>query len=351
MTCLPSQNEFYFADSQSSQVDSRSKPRRSVCSQGMKRSDILDLLGRLLDKSLVIVEEVSKVRETRYRLLETIRQYTLEKLIGAGEASATRDRHLEFYLDLAEKGEPNMFGSESATWFARLDKEIDNIRAAIEWSTNNGKADAALRITGSLVYFWFAHGLVGSEWHDRVQQALSLPEGKKRTLARAKALNGIGFMYWADIYPTDRRLELEEALSIGIEYQDKWNIATALRNFGLLENMQGNYEKARSLLEQSLEMWRDMGTEGKMGSAWTLIFLGDAALNHNKPEWAHSLYEEAVAILKEPGDLNFLAYATRRLALLAWQPGDYKKALSLCKENSEFKSRSWRSTRNNCLCS
>jgi len=305
----------------------------AVCSQGLKRSDILDLLGHLVDKSFVIVEAGQESAETRYRLLETIRQYALEKLIGTGEAPATREKHLGFYLNLAEASEPNIFGSESARWFARLDKEIDNIRAAMEWATNSGTADAALRIAGSLVYFWFASGLLGSEWNDRVQQALSRPEGGRRTLGRAKALNGLGFMYWTDVYPADKRVELEEALSIGKELGDRWNIATALRNLGLLENILGNYAEARSFLEQSLKVWRDMGSEGEMGSAWTLNFLGDAALNHGELEWARSLYEEAVAILRRPGDVNFLAYAVRRLAQLLWREGDYETASELCKES------------------
>jgi predicted ATPase/DNA-binding SARP family transcriptional activator len=305
----------------------------TVCSQGMKLSDILDLLGRLVDKSLVIVEADSEVSGTRYRLLETIRQYALEKLVETGEASLIRDRHLDFYLRLAEKSEPNIFGSESAAWFKRLDKELDNIRAAIEWSTNSGQAVAALQIAGSLVYFWFAHGLLASEWYDRIQQALMRPEGKERTLARAKALNGIGFMYWADIYPTDRRPELEEALSIGRELGDRWNIATALRNLGLLENIMGNYPEARSYLEQSLEIWEDMGPEGKMGYANALIFLGDVAFTQGEAEWARSLFEESTLILREPGDINFLAYSIRRLGQLAWREGDYERAIQLCKES------------------
>jgi non-specific serine/threonine protein kinase len=306
----------------------------AICSEGMKRGGILDLLGRLVDKSLVIVDEISKVSETRYRLLETIRQYALEKLMGTEEARAIRDQHLGFYLDLAEKSEPNIFGNESVAWFARLDRELDNIRAAIEWSTNSGKAIVALHIIGSLVYYWFAHGLVaGSEWHDQVRQALSRPEGKERTLARAKALNGIGFMYWADIYPIERRPELEEALSIGREFGDNWNIATALRNLGLLENIKGNYEEARSCLEESLKLWRDMGPEGQMGSAWTLTFLGDTALNHDELDWAHSLYEETVDILAAVGDLNFLAYSLRRLGQLAWRKGDFARATLLCTES------------------
>ena len=306
----------------------------SVCSQGeLKRNDVLDLLGRLVDKSLVVVEPVSDTGETRYRLLETIRQYALEKLVEIGEASAIRNQHLGFYLDLAERLEPNIFSREAAAWFTRLDQEIDNIRASMDWATNSGKGDMTLRIAGSLVYVWFSHGLLASDWHDRVQQALLRPEGRQRTLARAKALNGIGFMYWADVYPIDRHPELKEALSIGRELGDPWNTATALRNLGLLENIRGNYQEARELLEESLEVWRTMGPDGRTGSAWTLIFLGDVALNLYENEWARSLYEESVSILKEPGDINFSAYSIRRLAHLSWRAGDYQTAMELCRQS------------------
>ncbi len=306
----------------------------AVCSFGeLKRSDILELLGRLVDKSLVIVEQASKTGETRYRLLETIRQYAHEKLAGIGEAREIRDQHLDFFVKLAEQAESYIFGDQSAVRFKRLDPELDNIRAAIEWSTSSGKAVAALQIVGSLAYFWFARGLHASEWHDHTQQALARPEGMARTLARAKALNGIGFMYWADIYPTDKRSELEEALSIGRELGDLWNIATALRNLGLTEIIKENYQQAQTLLEQSLAIWRDMGLEGKLGRSWTLIFLGDVALNQGKSELARSYYEEAKTFLAEIGDLNFLAYLVRRLGQLASRDGDNEKAIALCTES------------------
>ena len=309
----------------------------AVCSSGaLKRIDILDPLGRLVDKSLVIVDQTDTTGKTRFRLLETIRQYALEKLIELGEAPAIRDRHLEYYLDLAEKFEPNLFTNEAAAWFTRLEFEIDNIRTAMDWATNSGKADLALRIAGALVYFWFSHGLLASDWHDRVQQALARPEGRELTIARAKALNGIGFMYWADVSPVDRRPELEEALSIGRKLVDPWNTATALRNLGLLESINGNYQEARALLEQSVEIWRAMGPEGRMGAAWTMIFLGDVALNYYEAEWARSLYEETVSILREPGDINFLAYSIRRLAHLSWREGDYQNATLLCKQSLDL---------------
>jgi predicted ATPase len=309
----------------------------AICSQGeSKRTGVLDLLGRLVDKSLVIVETASPTGGTRFRLLETIRQYALEKLAEVGEAREIRDRHLDFFVDLAEQAEAHIFGGESAVWFKRLDHELDNVRAAIEWSTNSGKAVAALQIVGALVYFWFARGLLASEWSDHAQRALSRPEGMKRTLARAKALNGIGFMYWADIYPTDKRSELEEALNIGIEVGDPWNIATALRNLGLTDSIQGNYERAQTLLEQSLAIWRDMGPAGKNGSGWTLIYLGDGALIQARSEVARSYYEEAKTFLLEIRDVNFLAYLIRRLGQLALRDGDIGNAIALCAESLQM---------------
>jgi non-specific serine/threonine protein kinase len=97
--------------------------------------------------------------------------------------------------------------------------------------------------------------------------------------------------------------------------------------------MQGNYVEARSFLERSLEIWRLMGPDGRMGGSWTLMFLGDVALNQDAAERARSLYEESFAILREQGNMNFLAYAVRRLGLLAWREGDHKKARTLCKES------------------
>lgn len=304
----------------------------AVCSQGIKQSDILDLLGRLVDKSLVAVERAYPTGETRYRLLETIRQYALEKLAGTSEAPAIRDRHLEFFVRLAEDAEPKVFSNKSGIWW-RLDKDLNNFRAAMEWSTNSGKAIAALQIAGSLIYFWFVRGLVGSEWHDHVQPALARPEGMKRTPARAKALNGIGLSYWADVYPAEAREQLEEALSIGRELGDPWNIATALRNLGLHASIHGNYEQAQTLLEQSLQIWQEMGPEGGLGSSWTLIFLGEVALHQEQPERARLLLENANTILREIGDHNFLAYSIRNLSQLAWREGNYENATDLCKES------------------
>jgi predicted ATPase/DNA-binding SARP family transcriptional activator len=305
-----------------------------VCAfNSLTREDILALFGRLVDKSLVIVEAASPGEKTRYHLLETIRQYGFEKLAEIGEVHEIRNRHLEYYINLAEQAEPEILGPRTAVWFNRLDKELDNIRAAMEWATDSGKAVAALRIAGPLVYFWFAHSLVAQEWNDRVQQALTRPEGMEPTLARAKALNGIGFIYWANVAPMNRRPQFEEALKIARDLGDQANIAMALRNLGLLENIQGNYSKARSFLEQSQLVSREMGVEGRNNLAWTLLFLGELALNQDQMKQARQHFEESAAILRELENVNYLAYAVRRLAHLSWLEDDKEKAIRFCRES------------------
>ena len=308
----------------------------AICSLGeLERSDVLDLLGRLIDKSLVIVETASERDETRYRLLETIRQYALEKLTVIEEAREIRDRHSEFFVNWVEAVEPHIFGIDSGTWFKRLDKELENVRAAMDWSTNNGNPVNTLRIAGAIGNFWFVFvwSLSPSEWHHRVRQALSRPEGLERTVARAKALNGIGFLDWVDMYPTDIRLELEEALEISREHRDHWNVAAALRNLGLFANVHGTFLEARTFLLQSLEAWREMVPVNKMEIGRTLMFLGDAALTHDETEQARSFFEESIEIWRDFEDQNLMAWSVRRLGQLALRGGDDVKALRLCKES------------------
>jgi non-specific serine/threonine protein kinase len=305
----------------------------AVCAQGgLRQEELLGLLGRLVDKSLVIVEADSVLTETRYRFLETIHQYALERLVGAGEAQTLRDRHSEHFLKFVEEAAPRVFGKDSATWFKRLLKELDNIRAATEWSTQSGNAILALRILGALVNFWFVYGPL-SEWLNRVREALSRPEGLQRTTARSRALSGIGFLYWVDRYPVDVRPELDEALEIAQELGDKGSIASALCSLGLLAGVHGAYSEARSYLLRSLETWREIVPLDKMEVGRTLMYLGDGALAHDEMEEARSYYEESTAGLREFGDLNLLAYSVRRLGLLAWRGGEFEVASRLCRES------------------
>ncbi len=136
-------------------------------SETVARSEILDLLGRLVDKSLVEAEE--RVGEARYRMLETLRQYAYEKLGQAGETRLFASRHLVYLADLAEKADSKMRGGEQLAWFDRVETEHDNVRAALAWAHEHDPR-AGLKLSSSLGRFWLLRGHLseGSDWTHRL---------------------------------------------------------------------------------------------------------------------------------------------------------------------------------------
>jgi non-specific serine/threonine protein kinase len=307
----------------------------AVGSQGMNRSDILDLLGRLIDKSLVMVDVASSKTETRYRLLETIREYARQKMDEAGETTELQNKHLQYFVGLAEEAEKNTFGAASVHYHQRLDQELDDIRIAMKWSIEAHQATMAYRLAAALFYFWYNRSPLGGEWLGQLKKALSLPERLERTSARAKALNAMGFFYWAYVIPVNPRRELAEALSIGRELDDKVIIARSLCNVGLIESTEGRYVEARSLFAQSLELFRELGFHN-MEYIWSLTFLGDADFNLNDLDGALRHYGQSISALRELKDRSFLAYVVRRMGHLKWYQGEYEKAALFCRESLTF---------------
>jgi predicted ATPase len=120
---------------------------------GSERAEVLDLLGRLVDRSLVTFDEQGG--EARYGLLETLRQYAFEKLLEAGETDRGRRRHAVYFLRLAEEAEPELKGERQGTWLGYLEREHDNFRAALSWALQRGEAELALRLSGALGEFWY----------------------------------------------------------------------------------------------------------------------------------------------------------------------------------------------------
>lgn len=141
------------------------------------------------------------------------------------------------------------------------------------------------------------------------------------------------FLQWSQANPTQARFQIEAALAKSMQAGDKWNIATSLRNLGLVANLQGDYPAARAFLEQSLSIGREIGPAGQYGIGWSLIFLGDVALNQGDPERAEASYGESVSVLRALGEKSFLAYSLRRLGILALHRDDSARATALCKES------------------
>jgi predicted ATPase/DNA-binding SARP family transcriptional activator len=153
--------------------------------------DVLDLLTSLVEKSLVLYEE--RGSEARYRLLETVRQYSRDRLLEAGEAEAVQGRHRDWFLALAEEAFSELWGREAGAWLERLETEHDNFRGALEWSGKH-EPEGALRMAGALWRFWLVRGYLG-EGRERLEAALREAEGRaelRRSGARARALVGAG---------------------------------------------------------------------------------------------------------------------------------------------------------------
>ena len=222
----------------------------------------------------------------------------------------------------------------------RMNQELDNIRAAMDWSIQTLQATTALRLAAAMTNFWpvglndigYLNNSV-REWRGLMSRALGLPEGLNHTPERAKALNASGLFYWSGMSTGSPHLEIEQALSIGRELEDNSVIATSLCNLGLIENIQGNYARARSLLQQGLGLLQESGLEGKREYLYAQMFLGDIALNQDDLQEARILYEQCSRALREIHDGNWLAYIARRLGQLAWHRGEFEEATKLCKES------------------
>ena len=303
----------------------------------ISESQVVFLLERLVNKSLIVVEASSgdQEDETRYRMLETIREYAYEKLEYEGGKDAMRDRHLEYFVAYAEEAERNTFGDKTVSWLRRLDKEIDNIRAAVDWSIESEKAIEALRLVGALIFFRFQAGSP-SGWQERLDTVLALPGGRGQTPERAKALYGIGLLYWSDVNPVDKTPELQEALSIGKHLGDKFIIANALSNLGLFACLQNDLEKARLYLEQSLDLFEEIEPAHKWEFSEAHIYMGDVAFGQNCVKEARMHYERSVKTLREAGDRFTLALAVRRLGQLALHEGNSETAITYCNESLDL---------------
>ena len=276
---------------------------RICAGDGMQDCEILDLLTSLTDKSLVVADPSDG--ESRFRLLETVRQYAREKLSESADGEATRERHLDYFLSLAEEAEPKLVSAEQAAWLQRLEEEHDNLRAALEWSLASTASGRGLPLCGALQRFWITHGHLaeGVEWCTRVRAA----EAQVPTLERAKVLNGEGLLlYHQREYPAARARH-EESLAIRRQLDDRRGVAISLNNLGMVALDQGDLASARALHEESLALARELGNRN--GIARSLGNLGMVACAQRDFVAARTLFEKCLEMLRELGDRGGVAIA------------------------------------------
>ena len=304
----------------------------TVCSgDGLDRAEILDLLSKLVDASLVIVEERSG--EARYRLLEPIRQYALEQLRQTAGEAAVRARHASWCLTLAEQAEPELWMADQLRWFARLDAEHDNLRAALAWSVHaDHGADIGLRLAGALHHFWDVRGYLGEGRH-WLEDALRRAADDPGPMA-AKALVGVALLaHRQGVRPSDfaRATDLcTQAFELAQRHRDTRHAVLALTQIGLTAGILGNYEQARRTLEGALALARDAGD--LLATAGTLGQLGRLEEYEGDYPRAEMVLEEALALHRERGDRVSTAWTIATLSLVARRQGAFERAVSLGEE-------------------
>jgi predicted ATPase/DNA-binding NarL/FixJ family response regulator len=288
--------------------------------------DVLDGVAALVDQNLLKQVEQSD-GEPRLGMLETIREYGLEQLVASGEAETMRRHHADFFLALAEAMEPELLGARRERGLARLEVELDNLRAALIWSQtpslqdDRHRVEVGLRLAGALA--WFAH--FGNHFHEaRGWLVAALQRAVEPTAARAKALWGAGLMAMIHgDFPT-ARAELEESVALWRTLGDERRLAMALREVGVVAYCLHDFGPARRYAAESVELWRAVDSPWNLALA--LDNLGYTLAAQGDPVTARALFEEEVALYQALDDPWGLTTAMSGLGWIAGQQGDYAAA-------------------------
>jgi len=337
--------------------------------RGEVAGDVFNAVTSLIDKSLVQQRQPTDA-EPRLLLLETIREYGLECLAANGELEVTRRAHAAYYLQLAEKAEPHFFGPEEALWLDRLDRELNNLRAALQWAIDKGEAresmETALRLAGALLWFWMVRGYT-SEALTALERALASCQGVAPAV-RAKALVTAGVLaydleqknallreslalyqelgdthgmalslFWmgmgaeAEGNIAEAYQLIEEALALFKQVGDQVYIAWSYARFATQLALQGEYTRAHALRVENLRRFREQGNTWGMAATLSemgrsLFFTGD------DPARVRSLLQEGLALAREMGIFNEIVHALSFLVELALAQGDAAGARSLIEE-------------------
>lgn len=282
--------------------------------------DVMDLLSRLVDKSLVVAEK--HAHEIRYRFLETVRQYAWEKATELREANQLRERHLEFFLNLAEQAEPQLTGKDQQRWLDRLESEHDNFRTALALPGETGP-----RVAAALWRFWYVRGYFteGRLWLEATARATA------DDALRAKTLKGAGVLAYSQAdYDAARQLD-EQALALFRKWDDKRGIASVLNNLGLIAHELSRFGEARQYFQESLSLLTGLDERGH-ARAVVLNNLGLASREQNDYVEAKRLLEEGLRVRKEIGDQQGIGESLYNLGVLEREQGRYESATAFFRE-------------------
>jgi len=292
-----------------------------------------------VDESLIALLDNSLLQwsgddaESRVDMLRTVREYALERLLASGEEERLRQSHAAYYLALAERAEPELFGPRQTAWLARLAREGDNLRAAIQWALEGGRdrVEVGLRLTAALWRFWEVRGYL-AEGRNLVEAALGRVAGPDADpTVRAHALV-VAAMLALDRFDEEHATErARQALVLYRRLDDRRGMALALMAQAYAARGRDDYQEASALADEALTLTRDDGEPWATASA--LLALGEIAVYGGGFEQAEVSVEESLALFRRAGDTNRVAIALTILGDLAARRGDDARVVSFCGES------------------
>ncbi|MCW3100975.1 MAG: putative ATPase [Chthonomonadaceae bacterium] len=298
----------------------------------------LDYTGILRDCSLIVALESGTIM--RFRMLETLREYA-ESRLTPEEAAGVSRAHRDYFLELAEEADPQLEGPQQDHWFARLEGEHDNMRAALmSCRTDEGGADAGLRLSVGLFNFWIRRGYVveGCAW---LEAMLSRSEtgSSLASLPRRRALNCAGHMMYRQGENTRSTALFEQSLALCTEAGDKRGMAHALLHLGSIAfRVHGDTERSSAQFDECLSLYREVGDKPGMASAqWNLVIL---VSRQGDLDRASVLCEETLSLFRELGDKGGESLALSTWGDVAFFQGDDERAISLYEESLALSSES-----------
>jgi predicted ATPase/class 3 adenylate cyclase len=287
--------------------------------------DVLGGMDALLEKHLVGRTEVAD--EVRLTLLETIHEYAGERLESSGEAEDLRQAHAAYFLALAEEAKLALTGPDQAVWRARLEREHDNLRAALRWARQSGRSDVGQRLAAALGQFWWTHGHLseGRRWLDEI---LAMPAAPDVPSAHARALLWAGTIAAQQGEYQDARSLCGHSEDLCRRIKDPWGLAWSLNVRGVVARQQGDHAAAAELYERSLAHFRTL--EDRWAVALVLNNLGALARYRGDSKRATALYQESLECARATGDAWSTAIVLSNLGELAHDAGDGERATALC---------------------
>jgi predicted ATPase len=306
----------------------------AVCNaNGDLEIDLLEGLASLMDQSLLRrVEQPDG--EARFQMLETVREYALERLTAGGEEMLTKRAHAAYYVVLAEDAEPHVTGGDDqAAWLERLSLEHDNIRAALDWLLGTGNAEWALRLFTS-INLYFYDRVDRAEARTRLLSLLKMPAASQPAKLRAKALWSAGGFSIEEADFTRGRDFLEEALTIYRKLEDTAGVVICLNNLAVLSRAQGNYAAAGAFFQETVDLLQRLGD--RISLARALSNLADNTRVQGDFARALSLHQESLSILRESGDRVGTAWSLNHQAAVLREQGDLVAARALFEQALEI---------------